>query len=105
MVLTMVLQGTFIILLPFASTLWAYLILLAFYAMTAGSMMVRIPVIVLKNVKKEEQSVAMGCVGFASGLVPLGVPSLIGKKIDKTAWFRVKMQTCAKFIFVLLCLR
>ncbi|XP_015925499.1 monocarboxylate transporter 9 [Parasteatoda tepidariorum] len=78
MILTLVLQGTFLLLLPLASSLWAYLILLAFYAMTAGSMMVRLPVIVLKNVKKEEQSVAMGCVGFASGLVPLGVPSLIG---------------------------
>ncbi|GIY90541.1 monocarboxylate transporter 5 [Caerostris extrusa] len=46
--------------------------------MSAGSMLVRLPVLVMKHVKKEEHSVAMGCYGFASGLVPLGVPSLIG---------------------------
>ncbi|GBM91804.1 Monocarboxylate transporter 9 [Araneus ventricosus] len=78
MILTLLLQGTFIISLPFASNLASFLVLLAFYSMTAGSMLVRMPVIVLKHVRKEEQSVAMGCYGFASGLVPLGVPSLIG---------------------------
>ncbi|GFY62301.1 monocarboxylate transporter 9 [Trichonephila inaurata madagascariensis] len=78
MTLTLILQGVFIILLPFAFNLASFLALLAFYSMTAGSMLVRLPVLVLKHVKKEEQSVAMGCYGFASGLVPLGVPSLIG---------------------------
>ncbi|KAF8783065.1 Monocarboxylate transporter 5 like protein [Argiope bruennichi] len=78
MTLTLLLQGIFIILLPFAFNLASFLALLAFYSMTAGSMLVRMPVIVLKHVKKEEHSVAMGCYGFASGLVPLGVPSLIG---------------------------
>ncbi|CAL1275595.1 unnamed protein product [Larinioides sclopetarius] len=78
MTLTLLLQGTFILLLPSATNLPSFLSLLAFYSMTAGSMLVRMPVIVLKHVKKEEHSVAMGCYGFASGLVPLGVPSLIG---------------------------
>ncbi|XP_015925477.2 monocarboxylate transporter 5-like isoform X1 [Parasteatoda tepidariorum] len=78
MMLTLFLQGTFILCLPAASTLPEYLILVAFYSLTAGSMLVRMPVIILKNVKKEEQSIAMGCYGFASGLVPFGIPFLIG---------------------------
>lgn len=79
MTLTLVLEGIFIILIPFTYSFAGYLTLLALYSMTAGSMLVRLPVIVLKNVKKEEHSVAMGCYGFASGLVPLAVPGLIGK--------------------------
>ncbi|KFM82485.1 Monocarboxylate transporter 5, partial [Stegodyphus mimosarum] len=78
MILTLVLEGVFIMLLPLTASLVTYLLLLALYSMTAGSMMVRIPVLVYKHVKKDEKSVAMGCYGFASGLVPLGVPSLIG---------------------------
>ncbi|KFM58400.1 Monocarboxylate transporter 5, partial [Stegodyphus mimosarum] len=78
MIVTLILEGIFIILLPLTTSLFSYLLLLALYAMTAGSMLVRMPVLVLKHVKKEEHSVAMGCYGFVSGLVPLGVPSLIG---------------------------
>ena len=78
MTITLVLEGIFIILLPFTYSLPGFLVLLALYSMTAGSMLVRLPVMVLKHVKKEEQSVAMGCYGFISGLVPLSVPALIG---------------------------
>lgn len=77
--MTLVLEGIFIILLPFTYSLAGYLTLLALYSMTAGSMLVRLPVMVLKHVKKEQHSVAMGCYGFASGLVPLAVPALIGE--------------------------
>lgn len=78
MTLTLVLEGIIIIMVPFTYSLAGYLCLLALYCMTAGSMLVRLPVLVLKHVKKEEHSIAMGCYGFVSGLVPLCVPSLIG---------------------------
>ncbi|XP_054716373.1 monocarboxylate transporter 9-like [Uloborus diversus] len=76
--MTLILEGVFILFLPSTSSLAGFLIILAFYCMTAGSMLVRMPVLVLKHVKKEEQSIAMGCYGFVSGLVPFTVPSLIG---------------------------
>lgn len=78
MTLTLVLEGICILMFPFSSSLAAFMILLALYSMTCGSMLVRLPVLVLKHVKKDEHSVAMGCYGFVSGLVPLGIPSLIG---------------------------
>ncbi|KAG8177240.1 hypothetical protein JTE90_028695 [Oedothorax gibbosus] len=76
--LALVLQGAFICLLPLANSLATFLVLLALYSMTGGSMLVRLPVLVLKHVDKDQQSVAMGSYGFVSGIVPFGVPWLIG---------------------------
>ncbi|XP_035222178.1 monocarboxylate transporter 9-like [Stegodyphus dumicola] len=78
MIIALVLEGIFILLLPMTKSLAMYLLLLALFSMTAGSMLVRLPILVFKHVKKEEHLMAMGCYGFVSGLIPLGIPSLIG---------------------------
>ncbi|KAG8177239.1 hypothetical protein JTE90_028694 [Oedothorax gibbosus] len=76
--LALVLQGAFICLLPMANSLATFLVLLALYSMTGASMLVRLPVLVLKHVNKDQQSVAMGCYVFVSGIVPFVVPWIIG---------------------------
>ncbi|XP_054717562.1 monocarboxylate transporter 9-like [Uloborus diversus] len=78
MMLCLALQGAFIVLFPFALDLWSFMILLGLYGAAAGSILVLFPVLVMKYVDQKGQSVAMGCVGFLSGLVSFGIPPLIG---------------------------
>ncbi|XP_035221583.1 monocarboxylate transporter 13-like isoform X1 [Stegodyphus dumicola] len=78
MTLTLFLEGIFTALFPFAFELYTFMALLALYGITSGAILVLFPVLVLKYVEQEMQSIGMGCVGFLSGLVSFGIPSLIG---------------------------
>lgn len=78
MILMLTLQGISIVLFPFALTLYTYMLLLAFYGLTAGSMLVQFPILVNKYVDDSVQPIAIGCYGFLSGLVSFSLPVLIG---------------------------
>ncbi|KFM58405.1 Monocarboxylate transporter 12-B, partial [Stegodyphus mimosarum] len=69
MTLTLFLEGIFIALFPFAFELYTFMALLALYGITAGAILVLFPVLVLKYVEQEMQSVGIGCVGFLSGII------------------------------------
>ncbi|GIY23771.1 monocarboxylate transporter 5 [Caerostris darwini] len=83
MTLVLVMQGVFIALFPFAMTLPTFMTLLVLYGMTAGSILVLFPVLVLQYVDTNAQSVAMACVGFLSGIVSFAIPPMIGHFRDK----------------------
>ncbi|GFU20744.1 monocarboxylate transporter 5, partial [Nephila pilipes] len=78
MTTVLILEGLFIALFPFAMTLPTFMTLLVLYGMTAGSILVLFPVLVLQYVDLNSQSVAMACVGFLSGIVTFAIPFMIG---------------------------
>lgn len=79
MCLVLTLQGLFIALFPFAATLTTFMALLVLYGVTAGSVLVLFPVLVLHYVDTNAQSVAMACVGFLSGIMSFAIPPMIGE--------------------------
>lgn len=79
MCVVLALQGVFIAVFPFSSSLIVLSTLLVLYGMTAGSILVLFPVLVFKYVDVSEQPVAMSCVGFLSGLVSFGIAPMIGE--------------------------
>lgn len=85
-----VLQGVFIALFPFAMDLYTFMLLLTLYGVTAGTVLVHFPLLVLRYVDHTLQSVAMGCVGFLSGIVSFAIPPMIGK---------YTLLHCGSFVF------
>ncbi|KAG8200640.1 hypothetical protein JTE90_022262 [Oedothorax gibbosus] len=83
MCVVLALQGVFIAVFPFSSSLMVLSTLLILYGMTAGSILVLFPVLVFKYVDAHEQSVALSCVGFLSGLVSFGIAPMIGHFRDE----------------------
>ena len=77
--LAFILQGVFIALFPLATDLYSFMLLLTLYGITAGTVLVHFPLLVLRYVDMNLQSVAMGCVGFLSGIISFAIPPMIGK--------------------------
>ncbi|XP_071035457.1 uncharacterized protein [Parasteatoda tepidariorum] len=78
MMIVMVLQAISTASLPLMHTRITLFLNLALFGMLQGSLFVRHPVLVSKYMKKNEQSIAMGCVNFFSGLLGFGLPMYIG---------------------------
>ncbi|KAG8182991.1 hypothetical protein JTE90_027478 [Oedothorax gibbosus] len=78
MLLVMILQGASTASLPMMHTRVALFVCLAVFGMLQGSLFVRHPVLVSMYMDRSEQSIAMGCVNFFSGLLGFGLPTYIG---------------------------
>lgn len=81
MMVVMVLQGSSTLALPLMYTKVTLYLMLAIFGLLQGSLFVRHNVLVSKYMENHEQSIAMGCVNFFSGLLGLGLPAYIGKII------------------------
>lgn len=79
MLVVMVLQGASTASLPMMHTRAALFTALAVFGMLQGSLFVRHPVLVSMYMERHEQSIAMGCVNFFSGLLGFGLPAYIGE--------------------------
>lgn len=78
MMFVMIAHGTSTAFLPLMHTRVTIFIVLGIFGMLQGSLFVRHPVLVSKYLGKNEQSIAMGCVNFFSGLIGFGLPTYIG---------------------------
>ncbi|XP_054706866.1 uncharacterized protein LOC129216675 [Uloborus diversus] len=83
MLLVMLLQGCCTAVMPFVNTKPALFPLLCVFGLLQGSLFVRHPVLVNKYIDSNEQSIAMGCMNFFSGLLGFALPSYIGYFRDK----------------------
>lgn len=81
MMVVMVFQGSSTLALPLMYTKVTLYLMLAIFGLLQGSLFVRHNVLVSKYMENHEQSIAMGCVNFFSGLLGLGLPAYIGKII------------------------
>ncbi|XP_042903086.1 uncharacterized protein [Parasteatoda tepidariorum] len=78
MMVFMVVQGFSTASLPMMNTKATIFANLALFGMLQGSLFVRHPVLIAKYMNNDEQSIAMGCVNFFSGLLGFGLPMYIG---------------------------
>ncbi|GIY01507.1 hypothetical protein CDAR_196861 [Caerostris darwini] len=76
--IVMIAQGASTAFLPLMHTKITIFIFLGIFGMLQGSLFVRHPVLVSRYMKSHEQSIAMGCVNFFSGIIGLGLPVYIG---------------------------
>lgn len=79
MFLIMVIQGACTAALSLMISKPALLSAIAVFGLLQGSLFVRHPVLVSKYLGSHEQSVAMGCFNFFSGLLGFALPNYIGK--------------------------
>ncbi|KAG8200642.1 hypothetical protein JTE90_022264 [Oedothorax gibbosus] len=70
-------QGVFVAVFPVSSSFSAFVLLLVLYSMTAGNLIVIIPVLVIHYTEDCVQCVAIGNVGLLAGIISLGIPSMI----------------------------
>lgn len=75
----MVIQGACTTTLSLMSSKPALLSVIVVFGLLQGSLFVRHPVLVSKYLGSHEQSVAMGCFNFFSGLLGFALPNYIGK--------------------------
>lgn len=75
----MVVQGACTATLSLMVSKPALLSAIAVFGLLQGSLFVRHPVLVSKYLGSQEQSVAMGCFNFFSGLLGFALPNYIGK--------------------------
>ncbi|XP_055934864.1 monocarboxylate transporter 12-like [Argiope bruennichi] len=78
MMLVMIAHGASTAFLPLMQTQLTIFIVLGIFGLLQGSLFVRHPVLVSKYMGKHEQSIAMGCVNFFSGILGFGLPTYIG---------------------------
>ncbi|CAL1273232.1 unnamed protein product [Larinioides sclopetarius] len=78
MMIVMIAQGASTAFLPLMHTRVTIFLVLGIFGLLQGSLFVRHPVLVSKYMGKHEQSIAMGCVNFFSGLLGFGLPTYIG---------------------------
>ncbi|GFY74712.1 monocarboxylate transporter 9 [Trichonephila inaurata madagascariensis] len=78
MLVVMVLQGISTASLAWMNTKTLLFTMLAVFGMLQGSLFVRHNVLVSKYMKSHEQSIAMGCMNFFSGLLGFALPAYIG---------------------------
>ncbi|GFR13974.1 monocarboxylate transporter 5 [Trichonephila clavata] len=76
--IVMMAQGTSTFFLPLMHTRITLFFLLAIFGLLQGSLYVRHPVLISKYMDSHEQSIAMGCVNFISGILGFGMPAYIG---------------------------
>ncbi|GBN55175.1 Monocarboxylate transporter 9 [Araneus ventricosus] len=78
MLVIMILQGICTASLAWMNTKTTLFIMLAVFGMFQGSLFVRHNVLVSKYFERHEQSIAMGCMNFFSGLLGFALPAYIG---------------------------
>ncbi|GBN37064.1 hypothetical protein AVEN_59034-1, partial [Araneus ventricosus] len=78
MMIVMIAQGASTAFLPLMHTRVTLLMMFGVFGLLQGSLFVRHPVLVSKYMGKHEQSIAMGCVNFFSGILGFGLPTYIG---------------------------
>ncbi|GIY32206.1 monocarboxylate transporter 9 [Caerostris extrusa] len=78
MLITMIAQGACTASLSFMNTKITLFIMLAIFGLFQGSLFVRHNVLVSKYMENHEQSIAMGCMNFFSGLLGFALPAYIG---------------------------
>ncbi|GFT53876.1 monocarboxylate transporter 13 [Nephila pilipes] len=78
MLVVMVMQGICTASLALMNTQTSLFIMLAVFGMLQGSLFVRHNVLVSKYMKSHEQSIAMGCMNFFSGILGFALPAYIG---------------------------
>lgn len=59
------------------------MLLLSLYGATVGTILTHFPLLILRYVDINLQSVAMGCEGFLSGIVSFALPLMVGKSVSK----------------------
>lgn len=78
MMIVMMAQGASTAFLPLMYMRVKLFLVFAVFGMLQGSLYVRHPVLISKYMASHEQSIAMGCVNFISGLLGFGMPTYIG---------------------------
>ncbi|GFU47589.1 monocarboxylate transporter 5 [Nephila pilipes] len=78
MMTVMIAQGASTAFLPLMNTRLTIFVVLGIFGMLEGSLFVRHPVLISTYMDSHEQSIAMGCVNFISGLLGFGMPLYIG---------------------------
>lgn len=74
----MVLQGISTAFLAFVYSKPALMSAIAVFGLLQGTVFVRHPVLISRYLGSHEQSIAMGCINFFSGILAFVLPSYIG---------------------------
>lgn len=82
-----ILQAVIILLLPLVMNLYFFMLLLALFGTTVGTFVAHFPLLVLRYVDSNLQSVAMGCEGLLSGIAAFAIPMIAGKTLSEVMCF------------------
>lgn len=96
MFIGMILQSGTSVSIPLTFSKWTMILSIVLYGMLQGSLFVQHPGLVIEYLRPEEQSIAMGCMEFFSGLIFLILPLYIGKV--KPLFFLQNESSCFPFL-------